>query len=321
MKKTYWFRSILLAALLVISGLSGLLTVSANPLYNAYCNVTSVGFPPLTDLGSGMFHKYQGGLYPGGANQPPAGYLSLGLSYVQMIQPRNSSGQPAATGQIVLLSVGMSNATQEFSEFKREAYLDSQKNPKLTIVDGAQNGQDAEIIKNPNANFWSVIDQRLTQAGVTVQQVQVAWLKEAIANEHEGFPTDAQHLQNDLEAILQIMRQRYPNLKVVYLASRTYAGYASTPLNPEPYAYNSGFAVKWLIEHHINADVPGPWVAWGPYLWTDGTKGRSDGFVWNCADVNQNDGTHPSYTSGVQKIAGLLLQFFKTNQTAVSWFL
>jgi hypothetical protein len=63
-----------------------------------------------------------------------------------------------------------------------------------------------------------------------------------------------------------------------------------------------------------------PWLAWGPYLWTDGTKGRSDGLVWTCADVRA-DGTPPSPTSGAQKVAGLLLRFFTTSSTAKRWFL
>ena len=88
-------------------------------------------------------------------------------------------------------------------------------------------------------------------------------------------------------------------------------------MNPEPYAYESGFAVKWLIQSRIRANR-GAWMGWGPYLWTNGTVGRSDGLVWLCSDT-QSDGTHPSAT-GQQKVAELLLKFFKANQTANVWF-
>jgi hypothetical protein len=286
--------------------------------FAADCAKTSVGFTPLTDLGTGTYKGFEGGLYPGGSDQPPAAYLQEGLSRAAAIQPLSADGQPDAGGNIVLLSIGMSNTTQEFSEFKRRADADSQKNPRLVIVDGAQGGQDAEKIKDPNATFWTVVDQRLSQAGVSNRQVQAVWLKEAIAGVNETFPLDAQRLQTDLDAIVQILMQRYPSLQIVYLSSRIYAGYATTGLNPEPFSYQSGFAVKWLIEDRINGRARGPWLAWGPYLWTDGMKGRSDGLIWTCNDVAQ-DGTHPS-PGGRQKVAELLLSFFKTDQTAVSWF-
>lgn len=90
-------------------------------------------------------------------------------------------------------------------------------------------------------------------------------------------------------------------------------------LNSEPYAYQSGFAVKWLIRDQIRK-APGtrPWLAWGPYLWADGMEERSDGLIWECDDL-ADDGTHPS-ESGKQKVAEMLLDFLKTAPTAKSWF-
>ena len=63
-----------------------------------------------------------------------------------------------------------------------------------------------------------------------------------------------------------------------------------------------------------------PWLAWGPYLWTDGLKGRKqDDVVWKREDVGQ-DGTHPSNT-GREKVARMLLEFLKKDATARPWFL
>ena len=58
-------------------------------------------------------------------------------------------------------------------------------------------------------------------------------------------------LQNQFELIATLAKSRYPNLRLAYLSSRIYAGYAQTALNPEPYAYESGFSVKWLIERQL----------------------------------------------------------------------
>ena len=113
------------------------------------------------------------------------------------------------------------------------------------------------------------------------------------------------------------MQDRFPNLKIAYLSSRTYAGYATSPLNPEPHAYESGFAVKWLIADQI-AGKPelspdrAPWCAWGPYVWADGTRANHDGLSYTRADYGDADGTHPS-DSGRLKVAQRLLQFLKTD--------
>jgi hypothetical protein len=276
----------------------------------ANCAQTSVAMKPLSDLGKGKYHGYRGGLYANGKNSPPKTYLKAGLARAKSVKPID--------GKVVLLSIGMSNTTQEFSAFKRIADADPRKNASLTIVDGAQGGQDAETIRNPSARFWTVLDGRLALAGATAAQVQAVWLKQAIARESNPFPADAKRLKADLAAIVAILRTRFANLKLVYLSSRTYAGYASTPLNPEPFAYDSGFAVKWLVLDRIAGKLKGPWLSWGPYLWTNGEKGRKDGFVWTCGDTRP-DGTHPS-PSGQQKVAQLLLKFFTTDPTARPWF-
>jgi hypothetical protein len=60
---------------------------------------------------------------------------------------------------------------------------------------------------------------------------------------------------------------------VAYLSSRIYGGYAATPLNPEPHAYEGAFAVKWTIASQIAGDaelnydpdkgaVRSPWIAY-----------------------------------------------------------
>jgi hypothetical protein len=307
------------AALGLILLASGLAASSGSSNTAADCSRTSVPFTPLTDLKAGRYQGFQGGLYPGGKNAPSKAYLKKGLAYAKLVKPRNAAGKADGHGKVVLLSVGMSNTTQEFSEFVSEA-AGARTDSHLVIVDGAQGGQDAEIVKDPTARYWQVLDRRLTAAGVTGAQVQAVWLKEAIARPTETFPADAKRLQADLHAIVRLMASRFPNLRLVYVSSRTYGGYATTALNPEPYAYQSGFAVRWLVQERIAGTLHGrPWVGWGPYLWTNGTTGRGDGLVWTCADVRPSDGTHPS-PSGQHKVAQLLLKFFSANATSKAWF-
>jgi len=312
-------------ALLLLAGAFGFANAKASD-----CTQTSKGFTPVNDLGIGTYQGFQGGLYPNGLNVPPQAHLNAGFDMAIQIKPRDTSGQVDPNGKYVLVSIGMSNCTQEFSTFIPMANADTSRNPKLTIVDGAQGGQTAAIISNPAATFWSVVDQRLANAGVTPKQVQIAWLKEANAGPTGPFLPHTETLKVQLGRICRILKDRYPNIKICYLASRIYAGYASTALNPEPYAYESGFAVKWLIEQQINGDsalnfdsaqspVESPYLAWGPYLWADGLTPRSDGLIWECSNF-QTDGTHPS-TSGREKVANLLLNFFHNNPAAQVWYL
>ena len=59
------------------------------------------------------------------------------------IQPLDTNGEPSKDGKIVLISLGMSNTTQEFSQFKKIADAEPNKSPSVVIVDCAQNGQGA----------------------------------------------------------------------------------------------------------------------------------------------------------------------------------
>ena len=126
-----------------------------------------------------------------------------------------------------------------------------------------------------------------------------------------------------------VMKSKYVNLNQCYLAGRIYGGYASSTLNPEPFAYYSGWSVKWLIGDQINGDpnlnysgnnANSPWLSWGPYMWADGLTPRSDGLIWTCPADYSADGTHPSVL-GRQKVASALVDFFKTDETTKPWFL
>jgi hypothetical protein len=282
----------------------------------------STGMVPLSELGKGSYQGEEGGLYPGGANVPPPAHLNAGLAAARAVKP--------VDGKIVLLSIGMSNTTQEFQAFQKMAAEDRDLNPRLVIVDGAQGGQTAAITAQPEANFWKEVDRRLAAAGVTSAQVQAVWLKQANAQPSQPFPAEAKKLQAGVLSTLHNLHDRFPNLKLCYLSSRIYAGYAASPLNPEPHAYETAFAVKWLIADQISGSpalnydpargaVRAPWLAWGPYLWADGLKARGDGLAWTRTDLGV-DGTHPDIP-GRQKVARQLLQFLKNDPASKPWFL
>jgi hypothetical protein len=306
---------------------------------------------PLIDLGTATYQGFEGGLYEHGTNSPPPAHLAAGLEQASHIQPLDANGQPAANGRIVMLSIGMSNTTQEFCaaanpapctswSFVGQANADPAVNHStLVLINGARGGQTSDTWTSPaSANYDVIRSSNLSPAGLSEKQVQVAWLKTANAQPTVSLPStnaDAWRLVSQIGNIVRAMKVRYPNLRLVYVSSRIYAGYATTTLNPEPFAYESGFGVKWAVQAQVEQMRSGtidpragdlnylsgaaPWIAWGSYLWTNGAAGRSDGLKWSTSDV-QSDGTHPSQ-SGQQKVGALLLAFLKSDSTARPWFL
>ena len=297
---------------------------------------------PLSDLGKGMYHGYRGGLYGNGKNSAPKTYVKSGLARARSVKPVN--------GKIVLLSIGMSNTTQEWcsasgappctswSLMGRAATDMAVNHTSLVIVNGAQDGQDVTTWTSPtSANYERIRTARLNPLGLSENQVQAAWVKLSAARPVAGLPSDTADAHTFLTGLGQVVRTlkiRYPNLQLVFLSSRTYGGYATIDLSPEPFAYQEGFAVKWAIVSQMN-EVRGtgsnpragtldyikraaPILVWGPYLWADGATPRSDGLRWLRADFEE-DGIQPSQT-GETKVATILLEFFKNSTYTRCWF-
>jgi hypothetical protein len=304
---------------------------------------------PLNDLGTRTYRGFMGGLYPNGSNTVPGAHAALGSTFARAVRPLGAAGQPDANGKIVMLSVGMSNATQEFCgggptacqsvSFVGQALADPTFNrARVVLVDGAQGGKVIPDWDEPTDATYAVVrDQRLAALGVTEAQVQVVWLKQATPGPRSALPAtdaDAYTITAGLGTLVRTLKVRYPNLQLVFLSSRIFGGYAASgTLNPEPFAYESGFAVKWLIEAQIRQASAGPpdaragdlrpgvvapWLAWGPYLWANGATPRSDGLTWLATDFAA-DNTHPA-TGARQKVGAMLLDFMKTSPFAECWF-
>lgn len=308
---------------------------------------------PINDQRAGCYLSFQGGLYPNGSDSLPAAHLAAGLAAAAQIQPLDVNGLPSPNGKYVLVSIGMSNTTQEFCSdggqpgscqsmsFMGQAAADPAVNHStLVIVNGAAGGKSAQFWTSPTLpDYDRVRSTWLTPLGLSEKQVQIAWVKVANPQPTRSLPdtsADAYQLEQQIGQIARALKMRYPNLRQVFLTSRIYAGYATSALNPEPYAYESGFGVKWAIESQI-AELAGrptdlragtlrydngtaPWIAWGPYPWTAGTRARSDGLTWVLSDFNPSDGTHPA-TGARQKVGAMLVAFFESSPETQCWFL
>ncbi len=322
---------------------------------------------PLTEL-QGLYKGQDGGLYGGGRNEAPEPHRAAWVKQCALIKPLDAEGRPGAGGKIVLLTIGFSNTHMESQDFVEVGMADPQKSPSVVLVDGAIGGRAAvmwaydgsdllsrdeqerldremDVLRMPKVrrgnravpedrDTWPTLELRLKQAGVTTQQVQAVWMKhvEAGASALGEFPAHARALQTDLADILVIARARFPNLRVAFFSSRTYGGWANpTAGSPEPYAYESAFGVRWLLQSQIEGSpqlnydpdrgaVKAPIAIWGPYLWACGDRPRKvDGLVWSERDVRANDHMHPS-DAGCRKVTEMLLKFLKTDPGTRLWF-
>jgi hypothetical protein len=202
---------------------------------------------------------------------------------------------------------------------------------------------------NAHNNYDLCRDNHMTPQGVKEAQVQVAWVKVAdplvtpqskISLPNTG--ADAYTLETEMGQIVRALKTRYPNIKQVYFGSRIYGGYDSgMGINPEPYAFEGGLAVKWLIQAQIDQtrnngrvvdthagdlnEQNYPWLGWGAYLWSNGMKPRAvgtscdvAGTTWSRSEM-LTDVTHPNQ-AGQQKVGKKLLDFFLCSDYSSPWF-
>lgn len=285
---------------------------------------------PLDDLTGPPHAGYPLGLYPGHTNTPPAAHATLAAAAALDVVPRDAAGVPDNMGLIGFISIGMSNTNQEWSAFEPLEDARLGREPRLITVNCALGGKSAEYIKLSTDAYWDTVAARIATAGLDEDQIQVVWLKEAEGTVADtSFPTHMLVLQSDLGEIVRLLKDKFPNLALCYLASRTYGGYNTIPARSEPLSYETGFAVRGVIEQQIlgdpllNADpgagtVEAPVLLWGPYLWANGTIPRaSDGLTWLSGDF-ESDFIHPS-ASGESKVAAMMVHWVATDPTVAPW--
>jgi hypothetical protein len=311
---------------------------------------------PLNDLGARDYHwGYIGGLWDNGGNEMDADHRANGLRRASLIQPLDADGKPSPNGKIVFIGAGFGETarimcTTEAFSFDCEAgsLMSIAKNDprvnhqSLVFVNAAREGYDASWWFWPFLpNYTRIKKSVLLPAGVTEKQVQVAWIQ-MVTNSPEDPPlpiqyADAYRLKAGVAQALRSMKEHYPNLQVAYLSSRVYGGYSTSNWNPEPYAYENGLTTRWMVVGQqimmrqggeywdtrigdLNYEKGiAPWIAWGPYLWANGTTPRSDGLTWQRDDFLANGESLSE--QGAHKAASLLFDFLLHEPTATNWFL
>ena len=206
------------------------------------CSNSSTGLMPLTDLGQNLYlGQFQGGLYPGGLNLPPAVHAQEGEARGQALRPLDPDGAPSLNGRIGLVSIGMSTTSQEFcsdvsfppcapTSFMAKSSSNAGIDPRVVPINGAALGEVTSRWVSPTqANYDRIRDQWLMPAGMSELQVQVAWVKLSSINPTVSLPapaSDALIMLVELANVVRALRIRYPNLAQVFFSSRHYGAMA-----------------------------------------------------------------------------------------------
>ncbi|HEV8661025.1 MAG TPA: hypothetical protein VGS96_20665 [Thermoanaerobaculia bacterium] len=299
---------------------------------------------PLNDLGPNPYaFGYYGGLWDvknTGDTTIPPDHAAAGLCSAAKIQPRDRDGNPDPNGKIGFLAVGYGNTRKTFEQFEAIAAADPHVNhDSLVLLNAAFDHIDAPQWEQPwNLIYGGVSNNVLAPAGISEAQVQVVWLQQI--NEHPFIPlpiqyADAYVVKGEIANALRALKTWYPNLQIAYLSSPEYSGYDTDHVLGEPFAYEDGLSVRWVILGQIEfmrkgeiwdpriADLSydegkAPWTTWGPYLWANGATPRSDGLTWLRSDFTSDGFTLSE--AGARKSAGLLMKFLLGEPTAAPWF-
>jgi hypothetical protein len=302
------------------------------------CDNSTVGFIPLNDLGTGEFMDYEGGLYPDGSNEMPLSHLIKGTIIGNGIRPLDTAGKVDWTNGIILMAgFGASTAGSTFNTLKSTFNNADSVNGCLELIPLTFGGKGLEsMVPGGSFTYWNLLeDSILAPTGFSPEQVQIGWIKSASKDDSiNEFPLQADSIYSKYIRAVQRMKVVFPNLKILYVTSHAYGGYAgelsdNVKLVGEPAAYYGGFSVKWLIESQINGDPrlrfeggnpPAPWLAWAPYYWADGIQPRSDGLTWECSDYEEDGGGFHHSESGKIKETDMLFDFLYNQESAATWF-
>lgn len=237
--------------------------------------------------------------------QTPGTYKGLWLRLTDNLAPNVT----AVDGVIGVVCVGMSNASQECSDYinrVRGEYA-ADVNPAVRVVNCAVGGHAIERWIDPafDATLWDdCTERKVPNAGLRADQVRVIYHKAAnqFTTGTGGAPlpaypaagSDFENFSRNLGDFALRVKAKFPAVQAVYTTSRSYGGFAGNPGRGEPLSYEEGHALnRWLAEH---PSIAGVWYGWGPYVWAPscGTAvTNASGACYNREDY-VDDGVHPA---------------------------
>jgi len=288
------------------------------------------------------FEGYEGGLYPGGSNEIPIAHKRRGIQISKTLLPLDTLGNvDFENGKVVFAGLGASTAGNTWNHFVDKVESEPGINPCLQVVNGCQGAKGLEIMidtANLKWYWYENVLPKLYDQGVTPEQVQAIWIRSASKEDTiMEFPLFPNAIADKYAALMPILQDTFPNIKLAFVSGFFYGGYADTAkafydVVVEPGSYWTNYSVKWLVERQISgdttlvyrgADRKSPWIGWGPHTWSDGTRANTyDSLFWDCElDFAPDGGGYHLTNAGKDKDSDLMMEWAKTNPVTKRWFL
>ena len=234
---------------------------------------------------------------------------SLGLGVTEA-HNLNAPKIRAINNKVVMVSVGASVQNQ-ISE-RLEVRFTELTNPKFQFVNLCQPAKDInDWLTSPEV--WTEANNRLADAEVLKEEVQIIWLQDDIISEDTAyFPEWPLMVKDSMISLVGKLRAEFPKLKQIFISGRPYTGYTADFKHTEPKGYYNGWTCRFLVEDQIAGVIPSkPWISDAIYMWTNGSNMRLDGFQVSQSDFKP-DGLHLTL-SGKNKFGDYLFEELKSN--------
>ncbi len=285
---------------------------------------------PLNDLGTRTFGDSVGGLYPNGENSPSGTYAHDLYVASKTIIPLDTFGNPSglANAKIVFLSMGGSTGGHNMKNLQTKTYGNPLCSQNVQIING-NNGTGAGALNNimdPDNPYWAHISKILHGTKSSFKQVQLLYLESDDTTKFISWPQRPTLVKNDIETCMQVMKRKFPNLKILYVLGRTRTFGKEAPWNQEPSPYYFGWGCKWAIQDQINGiagtqykghNAVAPLITWGFYQWADSLPRRTDQFYWR--DSETADGLHANLF-GEDTLTNRFQKFLFSDKNSSLWY-
>lgn len=185
----------------------------------------------------------------------------------------------------------------------------------VTIVNLCIPAKDINEWNDPYNSVWKQASKTLGELGISPEEITVVWTMQDDLRDRgdQRFPEAPESLKKKLFRFFEVIEAKFPNVKQIDLASRTYS-YDTDPKHGEPSSYHTGWANKWAVEASRKNSI---FITDRCYMWTKGETPRKDGAITPISQYKVDSGDLVHFSpEGENYWGSFVLNYYKQ----FNWF-